>query len=110
MAEETAIRCRAGFGYSLERSTAVLPRGIGLLERVIRSGEAFTTIEPGTGGGNHLAGILGVQDLPAATALIPLGRCGAVVGLLVADREGEELPDLADLVLLVGRLGGVVGS
>jgi hypothetical protein len=110
MAEETAIRCRAGFGYSLENSTAVLPRGIGILERVIRSGEAFTTIEPGASGSSHLAGILGIQDLPAATALIPLGRCGAVVGVLVADREGEELPDVADLVLLVGRLGGVVGS
>jgi hypothetical protein len=110
MAEETSIRCRAGFGYSLERSTAVLPRGIGLIERVIRSGEAFTMIEPGASGSNHLAGVLGVHELPLATALIPLGRCGAVVGVLVADREGEELPDLADLVLLVGRLGGVVGS
>lgn len=110
MAEETAIRCRAGFGYSLERSTAVLPRGIGLIERVIRSGEAYTTIEPGDSGSNHLADILGVSELSQATALIPLGRCGAVVGVLVADREGEELPDVADLVLLVGRLGGVVGS
>jgi hypothetical protein len=110
MAEETAIRCRAGFGYSLERSTAVLPRGIGLIERVIRSGEAFTTIEPGDSGSNHLADVLGVSELPPATALIPLGRCGSVVGVLVADREGEELPDVADLVLLVGRLGGVVGS
>ena len=110
MAEVTAIRCRAGFGYSLERSPAVLPRGIGLIERVIRSGEAFTTIEPGARGSNRLADVLGVSELPSATALIPLGRCGAVVGVLVADREGEELPDVADLVLLVGRLGGVVGS
>jgi hypothetical protein len=110
MAEETAIRCRAGFGYSLEGSTAVLPRGIGLIERVIRSGEAFTTVEPGASGSNHLAGVLGIHELPSATALIPLGRCGAVVGVLVADREGQELPDVADLVLLVGRLGGVVGS
>ena len=110
MAEVTAIRCRAGFGFSLEGSTAVLPRGIGLIERVIRSGEAFTTIEPGASGSNRLAAVLGVSELPSATALIPLGRCGAVVGVLVADREGEELPDVADLVLLVGRLGGVVGS
>ena len=110
MAEVTAIRCRAGFGYSLEGSTGVLPRGIGLIERVIRSGEAFTTIEPGASGSNRLANVLGVSELPTATALIPLGRCGAVVGVLVADREGEELPDVADLVLLVGRLGGVVGS
>jgi hypothetical protein len=110
MAEVTAFRCRAGFGYSLEGSTAFLPRGIGLIERVIRSGEAFTTIEPGASGSNRLAAVLGVSELPSATALIPLGRCGAVVGVLVADREGEELPDVADLVLLVGRLGGVVGS
>jgi len=110
MAEVTAIRCRAGFGYALEGSTAVLPRGIGLIERVIRSGEAITTIEPGASGSNRLADVLGVSELPSATALIPLGRCGAVVGVLVADREGEELPDVADLVLLVGRLGGVVGS
>jgi hypothetical protein len=110
MAEETAIRCRAGFGYPLERSTAVLPRGIGLIERVIRSGEAFTRIEPGTSGSSRLGQVLGIAELPTATALIPLGRCGAVVGVLVADREGEELPDVSDLVLLVGRLGGVVGS
>ena len=110
MAEETAIRCRAGFGYSLEGSTGILPRGISLIERVIRSGEAFTTIEPGDSGSNHLAAVLGVSQLPRATALIPLGRCGAVVGVLVADREGEELPDVAEHVLLVGRLGGVVGS
>ena len=110
MAEDTAIRCRAGFGYSLDGSTAVLPRGIALIERVIRSGEAFTSIESGTSGSSRLANVLGDSELPSATALIPLGRCGAVVGVLVADREGEELPDVADLVLLVGRLGGVVGS
>ena len=110
MAEESAIRCRASFGYLLERSTAVLPRGIELVERVIRSGEAYTTIDPGSGGANHLAGVLGVSQLPQATALIPLGRRGAVVGVLIADREGEELPDVAKLVLLVGLLGGVVGS
>jgi hypothetical protein len=110
MAEQTAIRCRAGFGYLLERSTAVLPRGIGLIERVIRTGEALTTIEPAGGGEAQLARVLGVSQLPSATAVIPLGRSGAVVGVLVADREGDELPDMADLVLLVGRLGGVVGA
>ena len=109
-ADRTAFRCRAGFGYQLDRSTAVLPRGIGLIERVIRSGEALTVIEPGTGGESHLANVLGIPELPIATAVIPLGRCGAVIGVLVADREGEELPDMADLVLLAGRLGGVVGA
>jgi hypothetical protein len=109
-AETTVIRCRAGYGYPLDPSTAVLPRGIGLIEQVVRSGEALTVIEAGASGSGHLASVLGVSELPSATALIPLGRSGAVVGVLVADREGEELPDVADLVLLVGRLGGVVGA
>ena len=110
MAEETTIRCRAGFGYPLDRSSAVLPRGISLIEKAVRSGEAVTVIEPDASGGRLLAQVLGVSELPTETAVIPLGRCGAVVGVLVADREGEGLPDVADLVLLVGRLGGVVGS
>jgi hypothetical protein len=108
MAEETMIRCRAGFGYPLDPSTAVLPRGIGLVERVIRSGEALTTIEASAS--RHLARALGIPELPSATALIPLGRSGAVVGVLVADREGEDVTGIADLVLLVGRLGGVFGT
>lgn len=110
LADRNAVRCRAGFGYGLDGSSAVLPRGIGLLERVIRSGEAVTTIDADAGGKNRLAQVLGVSELPSATAVIPLGRSGAVVGLLVADREGEELPDMADLVLLAGRLGGFVGA
>jgi hypothetical protein len=110
MAEETMVRCRAGFGYPLDPSETALPRGIGLIERVLRSGEALTVIESKAGGSQRLAAVLGVAELPSATALIPLGRSGAVIGMLVADREGEKLPDVADLVLLVGRLGGVVGA
>ena len=106
--EETAIRCRAGFGYPLDRNDTGLPRGVGLLERVIRSGEALTMIEPEAGGARRLAGVLGVAELPEATAVIPLGRGGTAAGLLVADKNGEPLPDLAELVLLAGRLGGVV--
>ena len=109
--EETVIRCRAGFGYPLDRNDTGLPRGVGLLERVIRSGEALTEIEPEAGGARRLAGILGVTELPEAAAVIPLGRGGTAAGLLVADNNGEPLPDLAELVLLAGRLGGaVVGS
>jgi hypothetical protein len=108
MAEETMVRCRAGFGYPLDPSTAVLPRGIGLIERTIRSGEALTSIEPSASG--HLARALGIPELPSATALIPLGRSGAVVGVLVADREGEDVTGIADLVQLVGRLGSVFGA
>jgi hypothetical protein len=110
MAEDTAVRCRAGFGYPLDRAQMSVPRGFGLIERVIRSGEALTEIEPSASGERRLAGVLGVPELPQATAIIPLGRCGAVVGVLVADKEGGALPDLADLVLLVGRLGGAVAS
>lgn len=108
MADASRIRCRAGFGYPLNSSATVLPRGLGLIERVFRSGEALTTIE--SGAGERLAILLGVSELPSATAVIPLGRPGAVVGVLVADREGEALPDLTELAVLVGRFGGVVGT
>ena len=108
MAEETMVRCRAGFGYPLDPATAVLPRGIGLIEQVIRTGQALTSVEPKASG--HLARALGLPELPSATALIPLGRSGAVVGVLVADREGEDVTGIADLVLLVGRLGSIFGS
>jgi hypothetical protein len=110
LAEESAIRCRAGFGYPLDAAKTVLPRGVALIERVIRSGQALTFIEPDAGGRGRLANVLGIQDLPSATAIVPLGRCGAVAGVLVADRGGEGLPEMTDLVLLAGRLGGVVGA
>jgi hypothetical protein len=103
MAEDTVVRCRAGFGYPLDPSRAVLPRGVGLIEQVIRSGRALKAVEPGSSG--PLAEVLGIDELPSETALIPLGRSGSVVGVLVADREGEEVHDVAEFVLLVGRLG-----
>jgi len=106
MAEDTAIRCRAGFGYPLNRDKAALPRGLGLIEHVVRTGEAITAIDPGSGGARHLSSVLGVIELPSETALIPLGRSGGVAGVLVADRQGDPLPDLAALVHLAGRLGG----
>ena len=108
IAGATAIRARAGFGYPLNREVTALPRGVGLLERVIRSGEAVLEIDPSSGSARGLAEVCGVDVLPAATALIPLGRFGAVAGVLVADRLGDDLPDLDDLVVLVGRLGGAV--
>jgi hypothetical protein len=106
MAEETAVRCRAGFGYPLNRNNTTLPREVGLLEHVIRTGEAVMAIDPESGEVGGLAEVLGVGALPAATAVIPLGRSGGVAGVLVADRQGRDLPDLDDLVLLAGRLGG----
>ncbi|MBD3871624.1 MAG: hypothetical protein IFK91_01720, partial [Acidobacteria bacterium] len=106
MAEETLVRCRAGFGYPLDRNSTTLPREVGLLEHVICTGEAVMAIDPESGEVGGLAEVLGVSELPAATAVIPLGRGGGVAGILVADRQGRELPDLDDLVLLAGRLGG----
>ena len=106
MAEEDLVRCRAGFGYPLNRNHTTLPREIGLLEHVIRTGEAVMAVDPDAGETGGLAEVLGVDSLPAATAVIPLGRSGGVAGILVADRQGRELPDLDDLVLLAGRLGG----
>jgi hypothetical protein len=105
--EETAIRCRAGFGYPLARGTRALPRGLGILERVIRSNQPTIGIDPAAGGSSRLAQVLGLEDLPSATAVIPLGVGASVSGILVADREGEALPDLSELVILASRLGGV---
>jgi hypothetical protein len=105
--EETAIRCRAGFGYPLANGTQALPRGLGILERVIRSGRPTVGIDSTAGGSHRLAELLGLDGLPSATAVIPLGFGVSVAGILVADREGEPLPDLSDLVVLAGRLGGV---
>ena len=110
MAEDTAIRCLAGFGYPLDRDRTALPRGVGLIEHVVRTGEALTAIDPEAGGVRHLSGVLGVANLPAQTAIIPLGRSGGVAAVLIADREGDALPDLAELVHLAGRLGGAAVS
>jgi len=105
MTEDTVLRCRAAFGYPLDPTRTVLPRGVGPIEQVIRSGEALKVLEPESS--DLLAGVLGIDELPAETALIPLGRSGSVVGVLVADRGGEEVDDVAEFVLLVGRLGSV---
>lgn len=106
--DDSAIRCRAGFGYPLDRNATVLPRGLGLLEEVVQSGTAVMEIEPGSTGAHRVAEVCGVDELPAQTALIPLGRFGSVSGVLVADRGGGGLPDLEELVVLAGRLGGAV--
>jgi DNA-binding NarL/FixJ family response regulator len=105
LADESSIRCRAGFGFPLDKDHTTLPRGDDLLERVIVGGEAITEFETETAAG-ELAAVLGVPSLANETAIIPLGRTGAVAGFLVADRDGKPLPDLTDLVRLAGRLGG----
>jgi hypothetical protein len=107
MVEETAIRCRAGFGYPLNRNVTALPRGFGLLERAIRGAESIVGIDPDAGGARQLAVVLGVETLSQQTAVLPLGAGTSVGGLLVVDREGQPLPDLRDLALLACCLGGV---
>ena len=108
MVEETAIRCRAGYGYPLSRGSTALPRGIALLEGAVRSGEAIMGIDPESGGAAQLARVLGVDRLPVATAVIPLAAGVTVLGLLVADREGAPLPELTEMTMLACCLGGVV--
>lgn len=108
LVEEAAIRCRAGFGFPLERGGLVLPRGLALLERVIRARRAVLGVEPDSAAAVQLARAVGVGRLPADTAIIPLGSPLGVSGLLVVDREGQPLPDLKELELVGGRLGGVV--
>jgi hypothetical protein len=108
MVEDEAIRCRAGYGYPLSRRSTALPRGIALLEKVIRSGDAVIGVDPSSGGALPLASVLGVECLPVDTAIIPLGAGASVVGLLVADRDGEPLPELRELTLVACCLGGVV--
>jgi len=108
LVEEAAIRCRAGFGFPLERGSLVLPRGLALLERVIRARRAVLGVEPDSAAAVQLARAVGVGRLPADSAIIPLGSPLGVSGLLVVDREGLPLPDLRELELVGGRLGGVV--
>jgi hypothetical protein len=109
--EETAFRCSAGFGFLLAPGAGLLPRGIGLLERVVRSRRPLIGIEEThSGGARQLGKLLGLDTLEGGTSIVPLldGEC--VVGLLVGDRCGEDQPaeELDELVLLGQRLGGLV--
>jgi hypothetical protein len=104
--EGTSIRCRAGFGYPLGSGGAVLPRGVGLLERMIRNGEGIFGLDPTSGGTGQLAKAVGLADLPSDAVVLPLGTRAQVQGFLLGDREGDPLPDLSDLSMLARRLGG----
>lgn len=105
--DPTRLRCRAGFGYPLSDGGASLPRGLGILERVIRTGDSYTTIDGRSAAALQLAQVLGVETLHDETVLIPLRHHGAVVGIFLGDREGSPVPELYDLKLLAARLGGV---
>lgn len=104
--EETAIRCRAAFGYPVPAGGGALPRGIGFLERTARSQLLTTEIDPAAAGALQLARALGVDELPPDTAVIPVGTRTAVTGLLVGDRLGRPLGDLDELVQIASRVGG----
>ncbi len=104
--EGTSIRCRAGFGYPLGLGGSALPRGVGLLERMIRDGEAIFGLDPESGATHQLAKAVGLVDLPSDAVVLPLGTRAHVLGFLLGDREGEPLPDLDDLSMLAKRLGG----
>jgi hypothetical protein len=106
--EDTCVRCRAGFGYPLSPDSAILPRGVGLIERVIRSREQVIGLDAESGGALQLARVLGLAVLPESTAILPLCAGASVVGCLVGDAEGKPLPDLGELALLARRIGGVV--
>ncbi len=108
LAEPEAIRCRAGFGFPLDHGLVAMPRGVGVLERVVRSGEPVLEVDAESAGVQQLARVLGLEGLSPATAILPLGRGGATDGLLVVDRGGQPLPDLTELCLVARRLGGAV--
>lgn len=106
--EETSIRCRAGFGFPLSKEVTGLPRGIAVLERVIRGEENVGTVDPDATGARQLARVLGVERLPAGMVVIPLkGREGAV-GVLMGDRKPGPAGDLDELVLMARRIGGAL--
>jgi hypothetical protein len=104
--EETAIRCRAAFGYSVPAGGGTLPRGIGFLERLIRSAESVNGLDPFSAGGSSLARSLGEEELPSETVVIPVGMRRGVVGVLVGDRVGDPLGDLSELEQIARRVGG----
>jgi len=103
--ESTVFRCWAGFGYPLEGGVRVLPRGIAVLERVVRGQGPVTSIEDPGQGRRQLARLMGVEALPDATCVVPLEARGRTVALLVGDREGEPLDRLGEIVVLAPRLG-----
>lgn len=105
---DTSFRCRAAFGYPISSASPALPRGFGLLERVVRAGESALGLDPEAPGSVQLAALLGVDRLPQHTAVVPLGSGGSIAGLLVGDCSGDQLPDLRELSLLARRLGGLL--
>ena len=103
--EPTVFRCWAGFGYPLEEGVRALPRGIAVLERAVRGHGAVTSIEAPGQGRKQLARLMGVDELPDATCIVPLESRGRTVAILIGDREGEPLDGLGEVLGLAPRLG-----
>ncbi len=106
--EETAVRCRAGFGYPLSRGQAAAPRGIGVIERVLRSRAPVLSLDPESAGAQQIAKMLGIEKLVRESVLIPLCAGPSVTGILVGDRRGASLESLEELTTLAARMGGVL--
>ena len=109
--EATAFRCRAGFGFTLAPGTGLLPRGVGLLERVVRSRQPVCGVEDVTSGAAHQLGrLIGLETLEPETCIVPLLDGESVTALLVGDWGGEsdDVAELDELVALCQRLGGLV--
>ena len=103
--ESTRFRTWAGYGYPLSEGLRALPRGIALLERAARERELVRELpEPGQGR-RQLARLLGLEDLPDATSVVPLQAGARTVALLVGDGEGGPTEGLDELARLASRLG-----
>ncbi len=103
--ESTRFRTWAGYGYPLAEGLRALPRGIALLERAARDRECLRSMpEPGQGR-RQLARLLGVQELPDATSVVPLQAGARTVALLVGDGAGDPPAGLDELLRLAPRLG-----
>ncbi len=109
--EDTAFRCRAGFGYSMSPGSGLLPRGVGLLERVVRSRRPVVGLDDASSGGaRQLGRLLGLETLEEETSIVPLLDGDLVAALLVGDRCGESqtVDELEEVILLGQRLGGLL--
>ncbi len=103
--ESTRFRTWAGYGYPLSAGLRSLPRGIALLERAARERELVRELpEPGQGR-RQLARLLGLEELPDATSVVPLQAGARTVALLVGDGEGGPGEGLDELARLAPRLG-----
>jgi len=106
--EETSIRCRAGFGFPMNKNATALPRGVAFLEQVIRSQETLTSVSPDVMGARQLARVLGIERLPSGAVIIPLHGRRGTAGLLVGERRDIPDEEFEELVFLARRIGSAL--